>query len=185
MSIPHNSELHPGATGRVFSSLIFVAMQYLPHVVRPIWDVARSIQACLLLVSLSGLKFLRQALFHYGFLPHSSKRPKHNVARFIQALTLPPLIYPFLPFAQELFRYGYLPHTSIMLSNCPNAPLPPLIQTSLSRTSYSHTFHTSKRPKCTFSRPSPTFLDPRLFLPILLAINPFTNATPILSSRIH
>ena len=77
-------------------------MQHLP-------DVARSIQACLLLVSLSGLNILRQELFRYGFLPHGSKWPKHTVARFIQALTLPPLIYPFLPFAQELFRYGFLP----------------------------------------------------------------------------
>ena len=160
-------------------------MQHLPDVVRPIWDVPRSIQACLLLISLSGLNILRQELFRYGFLPHGSKRPKHTVARFIQALTLPLLIYPFLPFAQELFRYGFLPHGSIMLSNCPNAPLPPLIQTSLFRTSYSHTFRASERPKCAFSRRSPAFLDPRLFLPFLLAINPFTNSTPILSSRIH
>ena len=160
-------------------------MQYLPDVVRPIWDVARSIQACLLLASLSGLNILRQELFCYGFLPHGSKRPKHTVAWFIQALTLSPLIYQFLPFTQELFRYRFLPHGSIMLSNCPNAPLPPLIQTSLFRTSYSHTFRTSERLKCSFSRRSPAFLDPPLFLPFLLAINPFTTSTPTLSSRIH
>ena len=61
--MPHNSELHPGATGRVFSSLIFVAMQHLPDVVRPIFDLARSIQACLLLVSLSGVNILRHESF--------------------------------------------------------------------------------------------------------------------------
>ena len=140
---------------------------------------------CLLLVSLSGLNILGQELFRYGFLPHGSKLPKYTVARFILAFTLPPLIYPFLPFAQELFRYGLLPHGSITLSNSPNAPLPPLIQASLFRISYSHTFRASECPKCAFSRSSPAFLDPRLFLPFLLAINPFTNSTPILSSRIH
>ena len=72
-----------------------------------------------------------------------------------------------------------------MLSNSPNAPLTPLIQTSLFRTSYSHTFRASERPKCAFSRSSPTFLDPRLFLPFLLAITPSPNSTTILSSRIH
>ena len=159
-------------------------MQYLPDVVRPIWDVERSIQACLLLVSLSSLNILRKELFRYGFLPHGSKRPKHTVARFIQAWTLPPLIHLFLPFAQQLFRYGFLPHGSIMLFNSPNALLRPLIQTYLFRTSYSHTFRASERPKSAFSRPSPAYLDPRLFLPFLLTINPFTNSTPILSSRI-
>lgn len=90
-------------------------MQHLPDVVRPIWDVARSIQACLLLVSLSGLNILRQELFRYGFLPHGSKRPKHTVARFIQALTLPPWfirsylsprnysVMDFFPTAQSCF----------------------------------------------------------------------------------
>ena len=153
-------------------------MQHLP-------DVAQSIQACLPLISLSSLNILRQELFRYGFQPHGSKLPKQTVARFIQALTFPPLIYPFLLFAQELFHYGFLPHGSIMLSNFPNAPLPPLIQISLFRTSYSHTFRASERPKCAISRRSPAFLYPHLFLPFLLAINPFTNSTPILSSHIH
>ena len=106
-------------------------MQHLPDNVCPFWDVARSSQACLLLVRLSGLNILRQELLRYRFLPHGSQQPEHTVARFIQALTLSPLIYPFLSFVQELFRYGFLPHGSIMLSNCPKAPLPLLIQTSL------------------------------------------------------
>ena len=119
------------------------------------------------------------------FCPTAPNGPNTPLHGFIQALTLSPLIYPFLSFTQELFCYEFLPHGSIMLSNCPNAPLPPSIQTSLFRTCYSHTFRPSERPKCAFSRISPAFLDPRLFLPFLLAITPSPNSTPILSSRIH
>ena len=72
-----------------------------------------------------------------------------------------------------------------MLSNILNAPLPPLIQTSLFQTTYIHTFRPSERPKCAFSGSSPAFLDPRLFPPFLLAITPSPNSTPVLSSRIH
>ena len=107
------------------------------------------------------------------------------LAWFIQALTLPPQIYPSLPFAHELFCYGFLPHGSIILSNSPNAPLPPLIQTSLFTLSYSHTLHASEHPKCIFSRSSPAFPNPRLFLLFLLTITPSPNSTSILSSRMH
>ena len=86
---------------------------------------------------------------------------------------------------QELFRYGFLPYGSIMLPNSPNAPLSPLIQTSLFRIFYSHTLCASECPKCTFFRRSPAFLDSHLFLPSLLATTSPPNSTSILSLRMH
>ena len=171
-SIPHNSKLNPGRQDLFFLLRISLPSRIFGTLYVPFATLHGLFKLYLIVFSLFGLtsRAWNCSVIDFSFTAFKGPNmPLHGSLKLW--LLLSRFIRPYLP-PQELFRYGFLPHGSIMLTSSPNAPLPPLIQTSLLRIPIHISFTSLNVPNAPFPGVLLLFLT-------LAYFSPFSSLVPL------